>query len=53
MKKRTLCKICMEEDVSVVFLPCGHLVCCYSCAYVSHNCPVCRTQITRSVRVFW
>ena len=45
-----VCKICMEFDCDVVFLPCGHLVACVSCAIVLKNCPLCRRQITGSVR---
>jgi hypothetical protein len=32
MKDQTQCKICCEETVSIVFLPCGHLTACTQCA---------------------
>lgn len=25
LKDARLCKVCMDDDVAVVFLPCGHL----------------------------
>lgn len=25
LKEARLCKVCMDDDVGVVFLPCGHL----------------------------
>ncbi|OWF42752.1 baculoviral IAP repeat-containing protein 3-like [Mizuhopecten yessoensis] len=53
LKLRTQCKICMEEDVCVVFLPCGHLVCCFSCASLLQECPICRGRIEDKVRIFW
>ncbi|XP_069139199.1 baculoviral IAP repeat-containing protein 8-like [Argopecten irradians] len=53
LKLRSQCKICMEEDVCVVFLPCGHLVCCFSCASLLHECPICRGAIEDKVRIYW
>ena len=32
LKHEKTCKICMDAEVGVVFLPCGHLVVCPSCA---------------------
>ncbi|KAG8173533.1 hypothetical protein JTE90_016429 [Oedothorax gibbosus] len=46
------CKICMDEQVGVVFLPCGHLVSCPRCAQRISNCPMCRKQITALVRTY-
>uniref|UniRef100_A0A0B7A2L3 RING-type domain-containing protein n=1 Tax=Arion vulgaris TaxID=1028688 RepID=A0A0B7A2L3_9EUPU len=28
LKEQRQCKICMDEEVCVAFIPCGHLVCC-------------------------
>ncbi|XP_033740533.1 baculoviral IAP repeat-containing protein 2-like [Pecten maximus] len=53
LKLRSQCKICMEEDVCVVFLPCGHLVCCFSCASLLYECPICRGAIEDKVRIYW
>ncbi|XP_060072845.1 E3 ubiquitin-protein ligase XIAP-like [Ylistrum balloti] len=53
LKLRSRCKICMEEDVCAVFLPCGHLVCCFSCASLLHECPICRGVIEDKVRIYW
>ena len=32
LKEQKTCKVCMDEEVGVVFLPCGHLVVCVNCA---------------------
>ena len=32
LKEQRTCKICMDGEVGVVFLPCGHLCCCVNCA---------------------
>lgn len=38
----TLCGICYEEKIQVVFLPCRHFFCCHPCASVFRNCPMCK-----------
>jgi baculoviral IAP repeat-containing protein 2/3 len=43
--KNVECKICMDEEVGVVFLPCGHLLSCVMCAPAITNCPLCRREI--------
>ncbi|KAJ8315631.1 hypothetical protein KUTeg_007781 [Tegillarca granosa] len=53
MRERSNCKICREAEVNVVFVPCGHLVCCLSCSHSLRKCPICRKTITRSVKIFW
>jgi len=52
LKEQRTCKICMDGEVGVVFLPCGHLCCCVNCAPALKDCPVCRTQIQGTVRTF-
>jgi len=47
-----MCKICMDNDVGVVFLPCGHLVSCTSCATAFPNCALCRQPIRGVVRAY-
>ena len=39
------CKVCMARPLEVVFLPCGHSVCCATCAPRQHACPVCDEPI--------
>ncbi|KAL5011157.1 hypothetical protein ScPMuIL_013462 [Solemya velum] len=52
LKEQRMCKVCMDEEVSVVFLPCGHLVCCPGCAPAMRKCPICRKNIKGSVRTY-
>ena len=46
------CKVCLNADVGVVFLPCGHLVVCKNCAPNLRSCPVCRRRINETIKVF-
>ena len=52
LKDTMLCKVCMEKDISTLFLPCSHLVCCDDCAPSLRNCPICRTAIRGTVRTY-
>ncbi|EFN85667.1 Apoptosis 2 inhibitor [Harpegnathos saltator] len=52
LKEARLCKICMDNDVAIVFLPCGHLATCIFCAPSLTFCPMCRIMIRASVRTF-
>ncbi|NXM92116.1 BIR7B protein, partial [Oenanthe oenanthe] len=52
LQKERMCKVCMDKDVSVVFVPCGHLVACAECALNLRLCPICRAVIQGSVRAF-
>ncbi|KAJ8318696.1 hypothetical protein KUTeg_003787 [Tegillarca granosa] len=39
LEKRLICKICMDKEMSIVCIPCGHLYCCSS--------DRCRNDLTR------
>lgn len=46
-----LCIICCDQERSLVFIPCGHLVSCGRCAVNFTTCPNCRSDITGSAKV--
>ena len=46
-----LCIICCDQERSLVFIPCGHLVSCGRCAVNFTTCPTCRSDITGSAKV--
>ncbi|XP_037078834.1 baculoviral IAP repeat-containing protein 2-like [Pollicipes pollicipes] len=52
LKEQKQCKVCMDEDVGVVFLPCGHLITCVNCAPALRDCPLCRQPIRGTVRTY-
>ncbi|NXG50293.1 XIAP ligase, partial [Psilopogon haemacephalus] len=52
LQEEKLCKICMAKDISVVLIPCGHLVACKECAEPFDDCPLCRTHIMKKQDVF-
>ncbi|WAR07714.1 DIAP2-like protein [Mya arenaria] len=52
LKQQMMCKVCMDNDASMVFLPCGHMVTCTECAHALRKCAICRTVIKGTVRAF-
>lgn len=52
LKEARLCKVCMDCEVSVVFLPCGHLVSCARCGAALPACPLCRAPVRALVRAY-
>ncbi len=39
------CVVCFSDVKTVVFIPCGHYVCCGSCSKQCNTCPICRSKI--------
>jgi len=53
LSEALLCKICYDQEMSMVFLPCGHSLSCPSCATALSHCPLCRKRIDATVRAFF
>ena len=51
IKSERICKICQVNEVSILFLPCGHLVSCAQCAPALRRCAICRQRVKGRVRV--
>lgn len=56
MQRRRLhleCVVCLNERVSILFTPCGHLSTCQNCAAkVGETCPVCMRPIETKIRAY-
>ncbi|XP_052075900.1 baculoviral IAP repeat-containing protein 2-like isoform X2 [Mytilus californianus] len=50
LKDQQTCKICLDEPIAIVFLPCGHLAACTNCAPALRRCPICRAFIKGTVK---
>ncbi|XP_062510522.1 uncharacterized protein LOC134186550 [Corticium candelabrum] len=53
LQQRKLCKVCFDEEINIIFLDCGHLVCCDVCADRVVDCPICRKPIKRKLRAIF
>lgn len=51
-KTRLTCKVCLDSTVSILFLPCRHLICCDDCAFTVKTCPMCRAYIAATIKAF-
>ena len=47
-----VCKICMERELGIVFIPCGHIISCTFCVLNITNCPMCRSVISSIVKTY-
>ncbi len=45
------CKVCFDQTVSVVCIPCGHLL-CSQCIFAVKRCPICRKRTKRAMKIF-
>ena len=54
LNDQNVCKICMENEVSTAFLPCGHVVSCNHCSNLQsvRTCPICRVRIEDKINVY-
>merc|ERR1711971_271851 len=53
IKESRLCKVCLDKEVSQIFLPCGHSICCNKCAIGLQKCPICRGNIQKSQTIYF
>ncbi|KAF7229543.1 E3 ubiquitin-protein ligase XIAP [Nothobranchius furzeri] len=52
LQREKQCKICMDRDLCIVFLPCAHLATCKECSEVLTKCPICCEAITQKVKTY-
>ena len=48
-----LCKVCMDEDACMVFIPCGHLMSCVNCSPSLKNCAICRRPVKSYIKTYF
>ena len=53
LKESRSCKVCMDQEVSHVFIPCGHAICCGKCVGNVKRCPMCRASIQGSLIAYF
>lgn len=52
LQREKLCKVCMDNDISIVFIPCGHLVTCKKCSDSVEKCPICCADIIQKIKTY-
>ncbi|XP_071759487.1 E3 ubiquitin-protein ligase XIAP [Centroberyx gerrardi] len=52
LQREKQCKVCMDRDICIVFIPCGHLVTCKECSESLSKCPICCGAITQKIKTY-
>ncbi|XP_078432591.1 putative BOI-related E3 ubiquitin-protein ligase 3 [Wolffia australiana] len=52
LSKTRVCRVCEEEEVSVLLLPCRHLCLCKKCEARLDACPICSAAKNASLQIF-
>ncbi|KAK9277397.1 hypothetical protein L1049_006940 [Liquidambar formosana] len=50
--EKVLCRVCFEEQISIVLLPCRHHILCSTCSEKCKRCPICRVSIEERLLVY-
>ncbi|XP_061349725.1 uncharacterized protein LOC133294965 isoform X1 [Gastrolobium bilobum] len=50
--EKILCRVCFEQQINVVLLPCRHHILCSTCCEKCKKCPVCRCTIEDRMPVY-
>ncbi|KAL7096896.1 hypothetical protein ACP275_10G109500 [Erythranthe tilingii] len=45
------CRVCLNNEVDVTLIPCGHVL-CRTCSSAVSRCPFCRIQVSKTMRIF-
>ena len=51
-EESSLCVVCLDAPRTHAMLPCGHRCVCHSCTGGHNRCPLCRTEVQGTVRVW-
>ncbi|XP_044283380.1 E3 ubiquitin-protein ligase XIAP [Varanus komodoensis] len=52
LQEEKLCKVCLDKNISVALIPCGHLVVCKDCAEAIDKCPLCCRIIEKRQKIY-
>jgi len=47
-----VCVICEEKECNTAVLFCGHMSFCEECALPLKICPICRTEVAKTQRIY-
>ena len=48
-----ICKICLSEESNILILPCRHVSTCLTCTLCTEICPICRSEIISTIKIFF
>lgn len=45
------CRVCLNAEVNITMVPCGHVL-CHRCSAAVARCPFCRTHVSKTMKIF-
>ena len=52
LKTEKRCAVCLDNLKNTVFLPCAHLASCVECSFSFDSCPICRTKVQATLKIY-
>lgn len=52
LEEKKLCKICFVNPMNCLLMDCAHLAVCLSCGKKLKQCPICRKNIRRKIKIY-
>ncbi|CAK8698369.1 unnamed protein product [Clavelina lepadiformis] len=52
VREREKCVVCFTHATNALIIPCGHLCMCLECVVKVQTCPMCRTEIYQTLKVY-
>ncbi|XP_053735640.1 E3 ubiquitin-protein ligase XIAP isoform X1 [Synchiropus splendidus] len=52
LQREKQCKVCLDRDICIVFIPCGHLATCRECSQSLVKCPICCNHILQKIKTY-
>lgn len=49
---RALCKVCLNDEIQTMFIPCRHAATCLVCSSYIRFCCICRNKVDATSRIF-
>ena len=48
-----ICAVCLVNERTYAFIPCGHLACCFSCIerLEADRCPICNVRYENCIKI--
>lgn len=51
-EEKNECAICMDNEIMMAIIPCGHYCICEECSRLITDCPICRRHCEQIVRIY-
>ena len=53
LNRQKACKVCLDNPIEIILIPCRHVIACKSCAERVSSCPICRSEIGTRLEIYF